>query len=499
MEKQDLHLFVFDPAKKAIIAEVPQTNVSKTILLDGEWSFDLKPSLNNKFGDFHWPATDELLGAYIYKARYNQAFSETADWQSPSFDDSGWKSQTFTYGTKFMILEATPELSEIKLLSHLPYQNNRVQIDNKEYAWKPYEFSWRWGVENDYGHQGWHGLKATVHDDFIRMGKLEKEFRETVRVEDPNGNKNYYFYSNVLAPETGNYQLIFGVLKPADIYINGKAVSPSTSTVTLNRGTNEIVLHYDTFGVTYCVVRKAGDTPRILKEVTAEKPLATNFRGDLSLLPFDINKTEEPTYGQYRFTSAPGLKKLEFSAFGETKVWVNGALCNLTVKEKRPDGLTRYEAVVTNPSKRISTVAISIKEPWGNAGGAAIDGPIKQTCGDGLISAGDWTQIEGLSTYSGGAWYRKNIHLEKNNGDKIYLNLGQVVSTAEVWINKQKAGLKLTPPWRFDITEYIREGDNQIEILLYNTAANYYLSVPTMYRGSTKAGLLGTASIEIVR
>ena len=478
MEKQDLHLFVFDPAQKAIITEVPQTSVSKTILLDGEWSFDLKPSLNNKFGDFHWPATDELLGAYIYKARYNQASSETADWQSPSFDDSGWKSQTFTYGTKFMILEATPELSEKELLTHLPYQSNRVQIDNKEYAWKPYEFSWRWGVENDYGHQGWHGLKATVHDEFIRMGKLEKEFRETVRVEDPNGNKNYYLYSNVLAPETGNYQLIFGELKPADIYINGKAVSPSTSTVTLNRGTNEIVLHYDTFGVTYCVVRKAGDTPRILKEVTIEKPLATNFRGDLSLLPFDINKTEEPTYGQYRFTSAPGLKKLEFSAFGETKVWVNGTLCNLTVKEKRPDGLTRYEAVVTNPSKRISTVAISIKEPWGNAGGAAIDGPIKQTCGDGLISAGDWTQIEGLSTYSGGAWYRKNIHLEKNNRDKVYLNLGQVVSTAEVWINKQKVGLKLTPPWRFNITEYIKEGDNQIEILLYNTAANYYLSRP---------------------
>lgn len=498
MEK-DLHLFVFDPAKKAIIAEVPQTSVSKTILLDGEWSFDLKPSLNNKFGDFHWPATDELLGAYIYKARYNQVSSETADWQSPSFDDSGWKSQTFTYGTKFMILEATPELSEKELLTHLPYQSNRVQIDNKKYAWKSYEYSWRWGVENDYGHQGWHGLKATVHDEFIRMGKLEKEFRETVRVEDPNGNKNYYLYSNVLAPETGNYQLIFGELKPADIYINGKTVSPSTSTVTLNRGTNEIVLHYDTFGVTYCVVRKAGDTPRILKEVTAEKPLATNFRGDLSLLPFDINKTEEPTYGQYRFTSAPGLKKLEFSAFGETKVWVNGTLCNLSVKEKRPDGLIRYEAVMTNPSKRISTVAISIKEPWGNAGGAAIDGPIKQTCGDGLISAGDWTQIEGLSTYSGGAWYRKNIHLEKNNGDKVYLNLGQVVSTAEVWVNKQKAGLKLTPPWRFDITEYIKEGDNQIEILLYNTAANYYLSVPTMYRGSTKAGLLGTASIEIVR
>ena len=30
MEKQDLHLFVFDPAQKAIITEVPQTSVSKT-------------------------------------------------------------------------------------------------------------------------------------------------------------------------------------------------------------------------------------------------------------------------------------------------------------------------------------------------------------------------------------------------------------------------------------------------------------------------------------
>lgn len=95
---------------------------------------------------------------------------------------------------------------------------------------------------------------------------------------------------------------------------------------------------YDTFGGTYCVVRKAGDTPRILKEVTAEKPLATNFRGDLSLLPFDINKTEEPTYGQYHFTSAPGLKKLEFSAFGETKVWVNRYLMQSKRKRETSDG-----------------------------------------------------------------------------------------------------------------------------------------------------------------
>lgn len=498
LNKQDMHLFVFDPTKKATISTPTERKVVETVVLDGEWSFELKPSLNNEFGDFHWPATPEMLGAYIYKARYNQSFTPTDGWQSPSFDDSDWTAQTFTFGSRFMLLEATPDLSEELIFSNLPGTSAGVVADNKEYRWKPYEYSWRWGVENDYGHQGWHGLKATVHDEFIRLGELKQEFRETKRVEDPSGNKNYYLYSNVLAPEAGMYQLSLGELKPAAVYINGKQIKDLSAGIALNEGPNEIVLHYDTFGVTWCVIRKQGDNPRVIKELTTEKPLATNFRGDLSILPFDTRATRRTTYGQYRFTSAPGLEKFVFSAFGKPKVWVDGKACPLTTTGKRPDGCTTYEATIVTPNKRISTVAIRIEEEWGNTGGGAIDGPIKQICGEGLISIGDWSQIEGISTYSGGARYRKSIRLtELKDGQKAFLNLGKVVSTAEVQVNGKKAGLKLIAPWQFDITDHVKVGDNEIEVLVHNTAANYYLSVPTQYRGDTVAGLLGTVSVEV--
>lgn len=495
---QEMQLFVFDPTKKVTISAATESKVVETILLDGEWAFELKPTLNNKFGDFHWPATQEMLGAYIYKARYNQSFKETNDWQSPSFDDSNWSSKTFTYGSRFMLLEATPELTEEQILNNLPGQSQSVMAGNKEYRWKPYDFSWRWGVENDYGHQGWHGLKATVHDEFIRLGKFVSEFRETRRVEDPNGNKNYYLYSNVLAPEAGTYQLSLGELHPATLYINGKEIEDLSGGISLNQGINEIVLHYDKFGVTWCVIRKQGDNPRIIKEVVAEKPLAMNFRGDLSIIPFDTRQTQETTYGQYRFTSAPGLERFVFSAFGTPEVWVDGATCTLKTIGKRPDSCVTYEAIIATPNKRISTVAIRIEEVWGNGGGAAIDGPIKQICKEGLITVGDWSQTEGISTYSGGACYRKNIRLtEIAKNRKVCLKLGKVVSTAEVWVNGKKAGLKLTAPWELDITDYVKAGDNEIEVLVHNTAANYYLSVPTIYRGDTTAGLLGIVSIEI--
>ena len=58
-------------------------------------------------------------------------------------------------------------------------------------------------------------------------------------------------------------------------------------------------------------------------------------------------------------------------------------------------------------------------------------------------------------------------------------------------------GLRLTPPWRFDVTGLLQEGANRIEIRVCNTTANIFLSSPTVYRGGTKAGILGPVRIEI--
>ena len=45
----------------------------------------------------------------------------------------------------------------------------------------------------------------------------------------------------------------------------------------------------------------------------------------------------------------------------------------------------------------------------------------------------------------------------------------------------------------------MKAGENQIEVLVCNTLANHYTTVPTWYCGQTTSGLLGPAPIEMTR
>ena len=71
-----------------------------------------------------------------------------------------------------------------------------------------------------------------------------------------------------------------------------------------------------------------------------------------------------------------------------------------------------------------------------------------------------------------------------------------MVATAEVRVNGQLAGIRVAPPWRVDISKQVRAGENRIEVLVFNTLANHYLTIPTRYRGSTKSGLLGPVRLK---
>ena len=62
--------------------------------------------------------------------------------------------------------------------------------------------------------------------------------------------------------------------------------------------------------------------------------------------------------------------------------------------------------------------------------------------------------------------------------------------------NGQPAGIRLTPPWQFDCTRLAKPGENQIEVLVYNTLANHYSTIPTRYRHPNTSGLLGPVQIE---
>ena len=83
---------------------------------------------------------------------------------------------------------------------------------------------------------------------------------------------------------------------------------------------------------------------------------------------------------------------------------------------------------------------------------------------------------------------------------KVLLDLGEVAATAEVHVNGKPAGVGMAPPWRFDVTRLVVEGENRIEVKVVNTLANHMSTYPTryVYEGQTVSGLIGPVTIQFL-
>jgi len=95
-------------------------------------------------------------------------------------------------------------------------------------------------------------------------------------------------------------------------------------------------------------------------------------------------------------------------------------------------------------------------------------------------------------------WYRKTITItaEQIKSKQMVLDLGKVVTSAEVFVNGKSVGSKATSSWKFDVTGKLAAGENRIEILVYNTLGNHYLTTPSQYVGRTNSGLIGPVKME---
>jgi hypothetical protein len=204
------------------------------------------------------------------------------------------------------------------------------------------------------------------------------------------------------------------------------------------------------------------------------------------VLPFDVRPNEKKPVGWYRFVSPPGLRAFTVAGRGKVQAWSG---------DNKLTGARKF--TIPQPSAEPVTVFLRIEQERGCYAGAALLAPIKLDCGPGRIALGDWSKNEGLLSYSGGARYRKMVTI--SDASQVSLNLGEVVASAEVRVNGQLAGVKVSPPWRLDITRFVKAGENRIEVLVCNTLANHYTTIPTRYRGQTTSGLLGPAQIEVVR
>ena len=487
LTEKEIQIIVFGNKNKSDNV-LEKREVTETVSIDGSWEFELKPSLDNKWGDYQLPAKKEMLGAQVRQIW----FKELQNYSGEEIRaDSTWRKVTCSFGSQFMKLGPLKEKpSADKLLKITGTQaGSELLISGKKYKWEEYSFSWRYGVEGDYGHQGWHGLKGSLYDEFIRLGDIEEVKMSRFRVPEKGGNY-YVLQSSVIAPYDGEFDILSDSIKPSLILINGKQTDKTNIKVTLNKGANQVVLLYDKACTAYLVFRiPEAETPE-------RKPVAMRWYGDTGILPFDFNLSGLST-GIYRFKSAPGLKSLAFKAYGNLKVWIDGSEQKINQGEKRKDGLTDYVITVKDINPGISDVTLKIDYQPGYRGAAAIPEYIEQECGEGVITLGDWSEIDGLRAYSGGVLYSKTISIdEKELSGKTEIDLGELVSSAELFINGKSAGIRVSPPWKFDITGYVKAGENRIEVLVYNTLANNYTSIPTRYRGSIRSGLIGPVTMN---
>ena len=140
-----------------------------------------------------------------------------------------------------------------------------------------------------------------------------------------------------------------------------------------------------------------------------------------------------------------------------------------------------------------AAVALRLMPPAGRNGGSAIQEAIQiDTSGNGSMPLGDWSTFGILNNYSGGVRYRKTFTLTAAEvAGPVQIDLGRVTATAEVRINGNKAGVRVAPPWKLDVSGLLKAGANEVEVLVYNTLSNHYQTIPSVYRGDPVSGLFG--------
>ncbi|WP_242204062.1 glycosyl hydrolase [Aestuariivivens insulae] len=78
---------------------------------------------------------------------------------------------------------------------------------------------------------------------------------------------------------------------------------------------------------------------------------------------------------------------------------------------------------------------------------------------------------ESVKHYSGTVNYTKTFVVNEKS-EYVLIDLGAVSNIAELWCNGKKVGVKWAPPFVFDVSKEIQDGENKLEIKVTNTWRN---------------------------
>jgi len=115
-----------------------------------------------------------------------------------------------------------------------------------------------------------------------------------------------------------------------------------------------------------------------------------------------------------------------------------------------------------------------------------------------LNELSSWTEseIEGVRYYSGTGTYRKTFNYQSTSvplaDQRIYLDLGDLSKVAGVWLNGHYLGIAWALPYKYDVTGYLKPGENILRVEIANTWSNRIVGDALTGKKFTKTNVLNT-------
>ena len=87
--------------------------------------------------------------------------------------------------------------------------------------------------------------------------------------------------------------------------------------------------------------------------------------------------------------------------------------------------------------------------------------------------------------------YEKRFKLSVVPGTGYSIDLGYVGETAEVTVNGKYCGTSIVPPYVFDVTDSVKEGENELCVVVSNHLGYEQRDLCSKYLLMEPSGLLG--------
>ncbi len=319
LEGNVAELFVFRPGDRAR-GERPGAGAferARDKALSPDWTFSVIPTRDNRWGEFRWPPSEEVIGPEVRAFRFAEEAGTAGTelgWHEPGFDDGDWSVDRFSIGPYWLVLNALPESGD--LAATVLATPDRIQagagveIAGASHTWDTVEFSKTIGLARPApwgGHSGYPD------------GAIDQNF-----VELPEGRK--LLFTRLRSPRDQRLGLRVELRNSgARLWVNGteQPFEDAIGNLPLREGENAVLLELPDGGKGMLFVQAEPPSVRSMEDAATGMP-----KPDLRAASWIRDAGNESGYVRKTFTldSAPEQARIVVTAYTGFRLFVNGEM-----------------------------------------------------------------------------------------------------------------------------------------------------------------------------